>query len=145
MKWKAANEELRFNGIYVNAMKKPELRLKKNESLPEFAQRVFEDMIAEPEKYFYREKLPVTKGALERFEQFTVNPKLAILQFLVDNPEHPAAQAMMMNKNTDECQKYGGAPCTFIDMCKHGEGMRFQYEVRDKKHNELEGAEISEA
>lgn len=139
--WKMLNEVLKIKGFYVNATKKPELRVKKNESLPEFAQRVFQDMIEEPEKYFYREKMLLTREALQRFENETVNPKLAIIQYIVDEPDSPVAQALMINKNTEECQKWG-PPCQFIELCQHGDKMSFLYDQKERKHLELEAVDI---
>lgn len=127
-----------IKGYYVNAVKKPELRVKKNESLPEFAARVRQDMIVEPDKYFYREPYIITKDALAHFEKVVVDPKLTQLQFVIDNPDHPLSEAIITNKNTDECQKYGGAPCEFIELCRHGEKMKFLYRVKPQKHSELE-------
>lgn len=131
-------EPLKVKGFIVNATKKPELRVKKLESLPEFAQRVREDMIQEPDKYFYRHPYFVTKGHLENFEKNVVDPKLNILQFLIDHPDDPLAWSLAHNKNTDECQKWGGAPCEFIELCKFGESHKFMYREKEQKHLELE-------
>lgn len=130
--------DFKIKGYYVNAVKKPELRVKKFESVPEFAQRVREDMIMEPDKYFYRERFIITKGMLQHFEDVVVNPKIDILQFVIDNPAHPLARSLIENKNTDECQKWGGQPCEFIDLCQHGDKMKFLYKQKEQKHLELE-------
>lgn len=130
--------ENKLKGYYVNAVKKPELRVKKLESIQEFAQRVREDMIIEPDKYFYREPFIITKGMLQHFEDSVVNPKINILQFVIDNPDNPLARSLIENKNTDECQKWGGQPCEFIELCQHGQKMRFLYREKEQKHLELE-------
>ena len=129
----------RLKGYWINAVKKPELRVKKNESIPQFAQRCFEDMVAEPEKYFYRERFYVTKDLLEHFEKHVVTPRLNLLRAISD-PKTPVwlAEGILFNKNTDECQHYMGAPCPYIDLCRHGEDkMGFLYRKRDQKHMEL--------
>lgn len=131
-------EPLKVKGFLVNAVKKPELRVKKTESLPEFAARVREDMIIEPDKYFCRIPYIVTKGHLDNFEKNVVDPKINILQFVIDNPTSELAWSLLNNKNTDECQKWGGAPCEFIEMCQHGPKMRFMYREKEQKHSELE-------
>lgn len=130
--------KLKLKGFVVNATKKPQLRLKKMESLPEFAQRVREDMIQEPDKYFYRHSYIVTKGQLENFEQNVVNPKLTLLQYAIDHPEDPLTEAMFKNKNTDECQKWGGKTCPYIELCQFGESHKFLYQTKTQKHEELE-------
>lgn len=130
----------KLDGYYINAVKKPELRVKKTESVPEFAQRCFEDMIQEPEKYFYRERYLVTKDVLDHFEKAVVRPRLILLAAIADpSTPRPLAESILFNKNTDECQHYTGAPCPFIDLCRHGyEKMGFLYRTREQKHIELE-------
>jgi hypothetical protein len=131
--------DMKLKGYGVNAVKKTELRVKQSESLPEFAQRVREDMIINPDKYFYRESYPVTRDSLQHFEETVVNPKIELLQFVIDNPQSPVARAIVENKNTDECQKYGGQPCAYIDLCRHGmDKMGFLYDKKPAKHEELE-------
>lgn len=133
----------KLNGYIVNGVKKPELRVKQNESLPSFAQRVKEDMIANPDKYYYREEYPISKGALEHFRTQVVDPKLDRLQFIIDNPGHPLANALMIDKNTGECQKWGGAPCDYIDICRFGKDkMGHLFTNKPAKHEELEQDEI---
>lgn len=131
-------EPMKMKGFVVNAVKKPELRVKKTESLPEFARRVREDMIIEPDKYFFRHPYIITKGQMENFEKNVVDPKLDILQFIINNQENPLAWSLLHNKNTDECQKWGGAPCAFIELCQHGESHKFLYRTKEQKHLELE-------
>lgn len=132
-------------GYIVNGVKKPELRVKQHESIPAFAARVKEDMIINPDKYYYREEYPVTKGALEHFEKEVVDPKLDKIQFIIENPGNPLAISLMKEKNTDECQKWGGMPCPYIDICRHGmDKMGFLYTTKPQKHEELnEGDEAA--
>jgi hypothetical protein len=131
-----------ITGYVVNGVKKPELRVKQNESLPTFAARVREDMIINPDKYFFREKYPLTKDALAHFQTEVVDPKLDKLQFIIDNPTSSLAKALMIDKNTSECQKWGGAPCAYIDLCRHGEKMKFLYTTKPAKHEELEEQDV---
>lgn len=129
--------KLKLKGYIVNLVKKTELRIKKTESLPEFAQRVRQDMIAEPDKYFYRESYIISKDALLHFEKSVLGPKVTKLKYIIENPNHPLAKALMEEKNTDECQKYGGKPCDFIDICRHGSQMLSLYRTKPQKHLEL--------
>lgn len=133
----------KLNGYIVNTVKKPELRVKQNETIQGFAARVKEDMIAEPFKYFHRDDYPINKGALEHFEREVVNPKIDKLQFIIDNPTHPVAIALMKEKNTSECQKWGGAPCAYIDICRHGmDKMQHLFIAKERKHEELEESDV---
>ena len=129
-----------LKGYWINAVKKPELRVKKNETIPQFALRVFEDMVQEPEKYFYRERFFVTKDLLEHFENQVVLPRINLIKAIADSKTPRwLAEGILFNKNTDECQHYTGAPCPYIDLCRHGQDkMGFLYRQRDKKHMELE-------
>lgn len=138
VKWKQGTED-KLKGYYINAIKKPELRVKKSESVPEFAQRVFEDMIAEPDKYFYRERYIITRDAMQHFEDEVVNPRLGVLQYIIDNPESKLSAQLLNLKNTEECQKWG-APCAFMNLCRHGDDFLFEFEKKERKHLELEEA-----
>ena len=125
-------------GFTVNAIKKPALRQGKTESTATFLSRIEMDMIAEPEKYFYRENMPLTKESMEHFEKMILEPKLKILQLLTDE-ESPAIikEVLAHNPNTDACMHYG-SPCTFLPLCRRGWELEgFQYEKKETKHTEL--------
>jgi hypothetical protein len=129
-----------LKGYYINAVKKPELRVKKTESIPEFAQRVFEDMVVEPDKYFYRDRLPIDQATLDHFERTVVNHRLRLFEAVLD-PSTPLdlAQAIVQDKNTDECQHYNGPPCPYLELCRHGyQKMSFLYTRKENKHMELD-------
>jgi len=131
-------DSIKLKGYIINATKKTELRVKKAESLPEFGARVREDMIINPDKYFYRHQYIITKGQMENFEKNVVDPKLDILEYIMAHPDDPLAWSLMHNKNTDECQKWGGKPCPYIELCQHGESHKFMYREKEQKHSELE-------
>lgn len=135
-------DPIKLKGYYVNAVKKPELRVKQNESIQSFAVRVKEDMIHNPDKYFYREPYIIGKDALTHFEREVVDPKIDKIKFIIDNPGHPLAASLMKEKNTDECQKWGGAPCPYIDLCRYGEKMSSLYARKPAKHEELEEQDL---
>lgn len=140
LKW-VQNPKNKIKGYYINAIKKPELRVKKLETIPAFAQRVFDDMVQEPDKYFYRDKFPITRGALQHFQDKVVDPRLTVIAYAADPlSQRELAEAIITNKNTNECQKFTGAPCPYIHLCRHGfSNMRHLYELKDRKHMELEG------
>ena len=137
LKWKQGKQPLR--GYYVNGVKKPELKLKKTESLEEFAERVRADMVFEPQKYFYREKLIMTSHAMQHFEDEVLAPKVERLLMLTGQGGYDphAAATVAHNMNTSHCQMYN-MPCEFLELCRHGKDQLFNYEHREHKHEELE-------
>jgi len=139
LKSKAYPKE-KFKGYYTNATKKPELRVKQTESVPEFAHRVFQDMVENPDKYFYRDAFPVSPETLLHFQTTVIDHKLKKLEAVLD-PTTPIdlAKAIIQDKNTDECQHYNGPPCPYLDLCRHGfQKMKFLYRKKENKHDELE-------
>ena len=138
LKWKQGKTKLR--GYYINGVKKPELRVKKGETIESFAERVRQDMVFEPQKYFYREKLIMTADAMQNFESVVLMPKIARLQMLAGKDGPVPAGTVAHNMNTNHCQVYG-RPCEFLELCRHGDDMLFQYESREHKHEELETEE----
>lgn len=137
------DSKMKLKGYFINAVKKPELKVKKDESIPAFGQRVFEDMVMNPDKYYYREAYPITKDALQHFQTMVVDPRLTLLKAAGDlNTPRDLAEAILFNKNTNECQHYTGAPCPYLELCRHGEEkMGFLYTKKERKHMELEGVE----
>lgn len=133
----------KIKGWMPNTIKKPELRPKQNESIPAFAQRVKLDMQQFPEKYFYRELCPFTKGSVERFEVEILLPKLERFRILTDAKTPDSIKmGFLRNKNTDHCIAYGSA-CQFLPLCQHGaEIEKHQYSKRLHKHEELADAEV---
>ena len=128
-----------LKGYYINAVKKPELRIKKTESVPAFAQRVFEDMTQNPDKYFYRDRYQITSEMLTHFERTVVRHKLAKLKAVLDpNTPIDLARAIIQDKNTSECQTFSGAVCPYLELCRFGyEKMGFLYSKKTYKHLEL--------
>lgn len=132
----------RFQGYEINALKKPTIKVRVNDTLPQFFERLRNEMLMEPEKYYYRERLLLNKQALDHFEKHVLEPKLHRIMLLT-NPEvsDSIKLSIVNNMNTDYCQRYGG-PCEFLPLCAHGFELEgFQYEQRAIKHEELEGEE----
>jgi hypothetical protein len=128
----------RFRGYYINGMKKPTIRVKQNESVESYFERLRNEMLMEPEKYYYREKLLLSRDAINYFEQYVLAPKLHRISLLT-NPEvsDSIKLSIVNNMNTDHCQRYG--VCEFLPLCAHGHALEgFQYEQRPAKHEELE-------
>ncbi len=140
LKWKA-NPDGAPRGYVTNGIKKPELRQGKKETVEEFAERVRVDMVHEPQKYFYREKMPMATDAMMNFETNVLAPKIYRLQMLQGKDGPVPAATVAHNMNTNHCQAYG-RPCEYIDLCRFGrDKMGFLYEQRGAKHEELEEAE----
>ena len=135
LKWKQGKTRLR--GYFINGIKKPELRVGKKETIQAFAERVRQDMVFEPQKYFYREKLIMTADAMTHFERVVLMPKIYRLRQVTGVYGPELAGAIVHNLNTSHCQAYG-IPCEFLPLCRHGQEMLFDYERRDHKHEELE-------
>lgn len=127
-------------GFVVNAVKKTELRIKKDESVQMFMSRVQADMKNRPEEYFYRKALEIKQGTMDNFENNVLKPRFEKLVMLQnpDIPEHFKA-AIALDRNTDACFKYGtNAPCQFLPICQNGfELESMNYEQRTVKHTEL--------
>lgn len=134
-----ADPSIQFSGYYINAIKKPTIRQKQNESLETFYARLEMNMAMEPESYYYRDRLLLTSKSISHFEEFVLRPKINRIKLLT-NPETPAMikETLAMNPNTNRCQLYG--TCEFLPLCEHGYDIEgFQYEQRDAKHEELTG------
>lgn len=126
------------HGFIVNAIKKPQLKRGQTEPLAAFLQRVQADMLTQPEKYFYRERLRLKAEDLLHFEETILRPKLQRVKMLFDPAIPPSVKSFLVrNKNTDHCLTYG-QPCEFMNICKHGlEIEREFFQVREHKHMEL--------
>lgn len=133
--------KLKIKGWIPNGIKKSQLKFNPDkEGLEEHIGRVREDMLAYPEKYFYREPLPFTKDAIDHFEIATLRPKLLKLKMLMD-PKVPMDQkvAIANDRNTDYCVKYGAKyACPYLALCEKGPEIEgFRYVRREHKHEEL--------
>lgn len=124
----------------VNAIKKPELKLKEKESLESYLVRVEQDIIQTPDKYFQRHNLPLVKDALERFEERTLQPKIERIKLLTQaTTPDILIDTLVRNQNTQTCSKYGHV-CPFLPICENGFAVEgFQYVERPNKHEELDG------
>ena len=130
--------DLEFCGFTINAIKKPALRQGKTESTATFLSRIEMDMVSEPDKYFYRDNLPLTKEAMLHFETFILKPKLNRIRLLTsDSTSDIIKEVLVHNPNTDACLHYN-KPCAFLPLCRRGWDLEgFQYEARETKHTEL--------
>lgn len=128
----------RVRGFIPNGIKKPALRQKQGEGLPQFLERIRQDMLQRPEEYFYRDTLVMTKDSRQRFEDNILRPKIQRIKMLLDPKVSKSIKEMLVrNKNTDYCMQYG-KPCEFFNICRNGiEIEGFAYRIRKAKHQEL--------
>src|SRR5258705_977560 len=136
--WKAKGEKP--DGNYINGILKTLLRPKKEEKLEEYLDRINYDMTINREKYFYRVRMPLATGMLERFEVEMLDPHISTFVLMqkigVDYTDANVLAAVCMAMNTDECHKYNSF-CEFLPLCKDGKMNLPEYDVREHKHEEL--------
>lgn len=143
--WRATGD--RPDGNYVNGIMKPLLRPKNNkkegqESEKDYLARIEYDVMANREKYFYRVRMPLPTGMLERFEEEILDPQLDNFLLLTKATKKQRVaipnviKAMGMALNTDHCHLYGSF-CEYLPLCKDGQMMLPEYEKKEIKHEEL--------
>ena len=147
--WRCTGE--RPSGIMVNGLGKCQLRpkitnkkTKEKETSEEFLIRVRNDMQANREKYFYRQRMPLGKGQLERFEKEMLMPHLRAFALLGQIPTNRTTQtnkeiaiidSLAMAMNTGNCHVYNSF-CEYLPLCKDGPLMLGEYNKREEKHVE---------
>jgi len=126
------------DGIMVQGLLKPQMRIKKKEMMSAFLDRIREAMTNEETRaeYFYRERMPLGADTLERFEAETLRPHIEAFQRL--RTGGPNFQALAMQQNTNQCHIYGSV-CEFLRLCKDGWASINEFGARKKKHSELSG------
>lgn len=134
-------KKIKIGKFIVNGIRKPQLRLKKDESVEAFKVRVLQAMIQEPDKYFTRHPLHMMKNSMEHFEERVLRPKIERIKLVrgltVDHASDMIVESLVRNQNTHNCVKYGST-CEFLPICKHGSLREGHfYERREHKHTEL--------
>lgn len=136
------------NGMYVNALKKPQERrsVKKQETIDAFLTRVKSNMELEPDEYFKRERMPFDLDTLPRFEKYTLDPIITqyVQMYAVSNmTERPdfmeqyMIDSLFLSMNTDHCWNYS-RPCEFLDLCQNNfNDFSSEYVISEDKHPEL--------
>jgi RecB family exonuclease len=141
--WKATGTKP--DGNYVNGIMKTLLRPKNNkkegqESMKDYLDRVNYDVTVNREKYFYRCRMPLGTGMLERFQEEILDPHIQSFSLLA-NASKPVplidiVKSLGMAMNTDHCHLYNGF-CEYLPLCKDGKLMLPEYITRENKHEEL--------
>lgn len=132
-------------GIMANGLAKTALRPKivdkktgTKESKIEYLARVKKDMQENREKHFYRQRMPLISGMLERFENEMLGPHINIFSMLQHSKEFPPiiCKSLSMPMNTGHCHVYNSF-CEYLPLCKDGPIMLAEYDKREAKHIEL--------
>lgn len=133
--------------LIINVMVKPTIRIKQTESLGAYLGRLRKEIIDDPNKYFYRQPLILTKGKMERFEQEVLFPKfdrIAMMQESTKSVEECGAQVLdtleeiipsFMGANTHSCIQFGKF-CPFLGVCEGKQDVN-KLHVRKIKHPEI--------
>lgn len=140
--WKATG--IKPTGTMVCGLVKSALRPKQTdrktkqiETSEEYLFRIKGDMSANREKYFYRQRIPMVNGALERFEKEVLMPHLNA--FAVLGQEFINADiinALALSMNTNQCHMYKSY-CEYLSLCKDGQMAMGEFDRREAKHPEI--------
>jgi PD-(D/E)XK nuclease superfamily len=143
--WKATGNKP--DGTVVNGLVKCQLRPKivdkvsgRKESREEYLNRVRFDMQAKRERYFYRQRMPLSKGQLEWFEEEMLVPNLT--PFWQMSRWLPVKRltdlaSVVLAMNTNQCHMYNSI-CEYLPLCRDGKLQIGEYVSRETKHPELE-------
>lgn len=151
--WRATGKKP--DGTIVNGLVKCNLKpkmadrkTKRRETREEYLERVRFEMQAHRERYFYRQRMPLAKGALEWFEETILIPNITPfwqmakwLRYIDKRKFDLDSVAMAMN--TGQCHLYGSI-CEYLPLCKNGPMMLGEYFKQEDKHPELNEIEDTE-
>jgi hypothetical protein len=99
-------------GVLYNVIRRPGLRVKKNESLPAFAKRISADIRRRPDWYFIRMRMSVEPRDIDRFEGQLVDLVGDFCAWWRGHAGH--------YRNSSNCEnKYG--VCWALPICSRGE------------------------
>jgi hypothetical protein len=148
MYWRITNDKP--TGIMINGLQKCALRPKivdrktgRKESKEEYLFRVAGDMAVNRERYFFRQRIPLGNGVLERFEDEILGPHIDAFKALASANVYKSSilmqtvNALAFQMNTNQCHVYNSY-CEYLSLCKDGQMALGEFDARNKKHNELE-------
>lgn len=118
----------RVKGVVIDCVKKPGIRLKKNEQEPEFLERLMEYYLSQNDA-FYQNMFPKNKQYL--------SDNLQTLQAVCKRLDH-AIKTQQWIKNRNQCGVYG--KCEFLALCNYGPNPMtlLKYTKKITRHEELE-------
>ncbi len=124
-------------GALINVIKKPGIRLKQTETQDQFNNRLMQEYIDAPDKYFAREWIPIGDKDIEWFEK---QIRVWINRQVEDYKKGFFAQ------NTDACHSHYGA-CRFFPICFQGErdpGVFQYFRLRERQFEEIEEVHVTD-
>lgn len=126
--------ELDPAGVIYRVVRKPSIRPKKNETIPQFCERVVRDYQERPEFYFFEERLYRTQADLKQFEAELWGIAQDILT---------ARREKRWYRNTSRCADWG--KCDYLPLCRRVEGSEDLYVFRAPNSELEEDEEIGDA
>ena len=100
------------SGVLYNVIRRPQLRLKKKETMPQFADRIVTDIKARPDWYFVRMQMDMTRGEINAALKDLEGVLSDFLAWWSGDAPH--------YRNSDHCEnKYG--VCPFLKKCATGD------------------------
>jgi hypothetical protein len=135
----------RPSGTMANGLAKTRLRpsivdrkTKAKETPIQYMKRVKKDFQENRSKYFYRQRMPLLKGMLEKFEKEMLAPHIEMFSVLAKkDSDDKIVNSLAMSMNTGHCHLYN-AFCEYLPLCKDGPLMLGEYNKRNTKHQELD-------
>lgn len=116
--------------VMYNVTLKTRLRQKQSETKGQYLDRIEEDYISDPTKYFYREILQFDDDAIDRFVD-------ELSRWVIQDLEG-AIQTNYFSKNTSQCTMYG--LCDYISICSGAVPLKealLQFERKELSPREL--------
>lgn len=95
--------------IVYDAVVKPKIRQKKNETRKEYFERLKNLYIEDPKKYFVREELKFPIKRLQKFDE-------RLIKYIRHMRRAKANPKEEIEKNTNACDDFGG--CPYLSICR---------------------------
>lgn len=117
-----------LNGVLYNVIRKPALKIRKNDTLKDFFDRLADDIDTRPEHYFKRFEIPYTAKDRKIFRKYLYEVLLAIHAFIIDTKK-----GQLIPHNPFACNM--PFKCQFLDACSSGK--LTGYAVKESLFTEL--------
>jgi hypothetical protein len=115
--WRVTGKPVRV--IRYRWVKKPSIKVRQNETVPAFIERLAADYVARPD--FYSEEEQTFRSADDLLE---IEAEL----WDIAEQRRDAMQRGFFVRNTSHCSDFGG--CAFLDLCALGDEARSLYRVK---------------
>lgn len=140
--WKVTNKKpagIMANGL-AKSMLRPKIIDKKlgtKETKSQYLTRIKITTSENREKYFYRQRMPFTNDALDKFENEILLPHIDGFTIMKGFAGDSILRSLAMAMNTGHCHVYNSF-CEYLPLCKDGPIALGEYNNRDVKHAELD-------